>query len=883
MPSQQVNVGDLIFSDLDENGFLRQLYANLLYNYGVYRLNFDRPKLLDVDLESALRFADLLSKSTHLTKREQHRVWAQEIAILAQTLYPTNEYVRAYTPTIFTTLGNYPALQQLGVTSDAGILAAAFDKYQAEYLTVPGEPAMKFFAPQKKAFDKFNESNAFSFSAPTSLGKSFIIRTFIETQIASGVEKNYALLVPSKALINETRSKLIAELTDELSERDYRIVTASGDIVLEGNHNFIFVVTPERLLYLLISKPHLRLDYVFIDEAHKLSRAESRATFYYQVVSILQNRPNPPRFVFTSPNIPNPEVFLRLIDDEEALEKALTTTYSPVTQFKFLVDLDHGTIDGFNHHTDGTTPLATFNQPMNLLAAIRFIHDSGKETRAGQTIVFHSSKNDAIVTAREFAVQMPDLHEENLDALAKDIERDVHNDYYLAGLIRKGVAYHIGYLPPTIRARVEELYRERKIKIMFSTSTLLEGVNLPADNLIITKNKIRTAQMTTVDFKNLIGRVGRIEYNLYGNVFFIASQANTSKQTYIEMLGKDINDQKLAVETDPGGLRNIDKKSIVNALIAGEVQIETKQPTKSIQEMMRKVALILLRDIQANRHSLVRQEFAEYLTADKEQAIKTAFEKRDAVQDDDINISVDQAEALKKAIQKGLAFPERQSDGRFNYGQTLRFLNKLAAIFKWDIYESGTLGAQKYGEYTRLRWYAVVLIQWMEGNGLNYIMRAALDYRRKNPENFYVPGSGLQTYNDSTEHRNLVFADALEVIESIILFRISNYFLRFSNEYKLFHDVENFSNDWYQYVEYGTTNETSIALQRCGFTHETASYIQREVPNSLVTIEGQHYLNPILLKSPNTNVVREADEIKYNIPEAFSLPEDFFSTPLTLN
>ena len=382
--------------------------------------------------------------------------------------------------------------------------------------------------------------------------------------------------------------------------------------------------------------------------------------------------------------------------------------------------------------------------------------------------------------------------------------------------------------------------------------------------------------MTAVDFRNLIGRVGRIEYNLYGNVFFIASEANTSKQTYIEMLGHDIDDQKLAIDTDPQGLRNIDKKSIVKALIAGEVQIETSQTSKSVQETMRKVALILLRDIQTDRDSLVRREFADHLEDGDEQTIKTAFEQRDAVQDDDINISVDQAEALEEAISGGMAFPQRQEDGRFDYNQTLQFLNKLAAIFKWDIYESGTLGTQKDGEYTRLRWYTVVLIQWMEGNGLNYIMRAALDYRRKNPDNLHVPGVGMLTYNDSTAHKNVVFADVLEVIESVILFRISNYFLRFSNEYKLFHEVENFPNDWYQYVEYGTTNETSIALQRCGFTHESATYIRRHVPEPLITIEGQHYLNPALLESPNNNVRREADEIKYNIPEAFSLPDFLF-------
>jgi hypothetical protein len=33
-------------------------------------------------------------------------------------------------------------------------------------------------------------------------------------------------------------------------------------------------------------------------------------------------------------------------------------------------------------------------------------------------------------------------------------------------------------------------------------------------------------------------------------------------------------------------------------------------------------------------------------------------------------------------------------------------------------------------------------------------------------------------------------------------------------------------NDWYEYVEYGTTNPLSIMLQKCGFSRETSDYIK---------------------------------------------------------
>lgn len=46
MDDNRVNVGDLVFNDIDSNGFLHELYASLLHNYGVRRLllgEADRP------------------------------------------------------------------------------------------------------------------------------------------------------------------------------------------------------------------------------------------------------------------------------------------------------------------------------------------------------------------------------------------------------------------------------------------------------------------------------------------------------------------------------------------------------------------------------------------------------------------------------------------------------------------------------------------------------------------------------------------------------------------------------------------------------------------------------------------------------------------------
>ncbi|WP_311777160.1 DEAD/DEAH box helicase [Trueperella abortisuis] len=883
MSDKQVTVGELVFSDIESNEFLKQLYANLLYNYGLHRLQLTNREPYNVDIEASLRFADLLSKSTHPENRERHRVWAQEIALLCRILYPDNPHTQAYVPAVFTTLGNYPGLKQLGVTPDAGILDAAFNAYQAEYLTVPGDESMKFFAPQKKIYDRLTDGK-FSFSAPTSLGKSFIMRTFITNQIKSGVKANFAIIVPSKALINETRSKLIADLGEDLERHNYRIVSAAGDIVLEGEHNFIFVLTPERLLYLLIGKPAIDFEYVFFDESHKLSGKNSRAPFYYQTVTILQHRRRPPHFVFASPNIPNPEVFLRLVDpnSDENETNAVATQYSPVAQFKYLVNLHENTISSYNDYTQEFTHLASFQaQGATAQDVTRFVSESSRGSdHRGQTIVFHAARHHAVQAARDYAQSLADLNDKDLDALAKDIERDVHEDYYLSGLIRRGVSYHIGYLPPAIRERIEGLFREGKISTLFCTSTLLEGVNLPADNLVITTNKIGRAGMTAVDFKNLIGRVGRIEFNLYGNVFIIVGDQLASAQKAKELLQANVPEQKLSIQTDTQIISKKMKQRVVADLQEGQIEFAKGDESYERYNMKRKFGLMLLRDIMTGRESLVREEFSDYLDDQTVSRIRESFAQREGRQDDDINVSVDQAESLTQAVRAGLKYPHISPDGKFNYGETLAFLERLASIFKWRIYDPETLGkTDRYGnQLTMLRWYTVLLTQWMEGHGLRSIMNRALQYRLQQGT-LYIKGQGEIRYENTLQHRNIVINEILKVLEDVILFSLSNYFLKFSNEYKKVHGVEQFDNDWYEYIEYGTTKQETILLQRLGFTRESATYIRTNVSNAVFLHEGTLYLNPILLESSNVNVRKEANEIRYNVPEAFSMPDFMFLTP----
>lgn len=867
-----IHLGDAIYSDIDHNAYLKEIHNNLLYNYAMMMLGSIDRSSKPVDKTDALRFADLLSKSTHPTNSDKHKMWAQEIITLLYSIYPDDPTVAFYAGSVLTSTGNYQGKNLVAKDYQSStILDHVYTEYTKDLLTIPAMPEFQFLRSQKRVYDHLSDQY-FSYSGPTSMGKSFIMRMFLKDQVESGIQKNFALLVPTKALINEVTSKIINDLKENLKERNYRLVTSAGAIVLKEKHNFIFVLTPERLLYLLISNPDMPIHYLFVDEAHKLSEIDSRGPFYYKVIDKLLERTEKPHIIFASPNIPNPEIYLKSIPDLEMIEdRKLSSSFSPVTQFKFLISFGQRSISMFNDYSESLTKVAQFDGEINLNTILPLV-SRNYDGKTKQNIVYCSSIAQAVSLARSYADTIhTTVPNQEVWALSRDIKQEVHGDYFLAEIITKGVAYHIGYLPSAIRMRIEELFRDGSITTIFCTSTLVEGVNMPADNLFITNYKKGYAYMDAVDFRNLIGRVGRIEYNLYGNVFLVCMNEKVKEEKFEELLKEKVPAQKLSIES---GLTNAQKRSVVDALREGKIEFD-KHPKSQSEEsytLMRKFALILLRDITKDRNSLVYKEFVPFLKEGDKDLIKANFEHKATKPDDDINVSVDQTENLTTAIARGMSYPSLDINGNVNYDDLMDFLERMCRVFKWEKYERQTLGrvSKKTGKHGMLRWYAVILIQWIQGTGLSHIMNKAIEFKQNNPESGVKVNGKQERYNDSRDHRNIVIADTLEVIENVILFSISNYFLRFSNEYKRFHNVETFQNDWYEYVEYGTTNPLTILLQRSGFSRENSTYIRQHRDEYVVMTQGGEVkLRRSLLQSRNVGAARESADIQYNMPEIF--------------
>lgn len=62
--------------------------------------------------------------------------------------------------------------------------------------------------------------------------------------------------------------------------------------------------------------------------------------------------------------------------------------------------------------------------------------------RDGKNLIYCRSRAIAVELAQNFAHGLTDIDDAELKKLASDISTEIHEDCYLADLIRKGVAYH---------------------------------------------------------------------------------------------------------------------------------------------------------------------------------------------------------------------------------------------------------------------------------------------------------------------------------------------------------------------------------------------------------------------------------------------------------
>lgn len=839
-----MELGEYIYSDIEKNTYLISLYTNLIKKYAINIFNItDIENEISINIKDLLRFADILSKSTNDLKKQKHNNIAQNIVVLLKELYPENEEIKKIYISVLSSIKNYRGIRENRyVSSDIREFISQYIEKELYKIELNDEENY-FVRDQKNIYNTLQKEKFYSYSGPTSMGKTFVIRKFIINQIKNNNKKNYVVVVPTKALISEITSDFITELNVLLKDKNYKVINTYNETNENDKFNYVMIYTQERLLSHLINS-NIKVNYLFIDEAHKLFYKDTRTMYFYKILDILRNQDNVPNIYFSAPLIKNPNEFLDLLP-EIGTKSSSVFEFTPVNQQKFMIDYNSKCIRIYNDLSSNFIELE-----YDKIEKFDINYILSQLGRNRKNLVYCESKKEAINYALEYSQNSEPIEENDyLKKVKRYIKDEIHEDYWLIDMLSKGVAYHIGYIPNSIRKHIENLYKDKTINTIFCTSTLLEGVNLPADNLFINVKDSSKIIKNEIDFKNLIGRVGRIKYNLIGNVFIIPNGAQKLMNICTELIEKDVPDKELSIKN---ALSTIAKKEIINKLKNGDTLIEKRNKTYDEYESTRYMMNNLIDDIINDRKGIIYKQFEKFITEEDRKEIKEKFKNKTVPQD--LPITTDQIDRVDKYIKEdSLEYPDK-----ITYKNVLTFLEEMHEYYNWSTYEDRTT----IGHKNNLAYYAVILQQWMLGFGIKQIIEQAINYHEEH-NTFYDINYGIKVeYTGSLEQKNSIINNTLNSIENIILFKISNYFSKFSTRYKEINRVDEISNDWYEYIQYGTNDNIVIMIQKIGFSRESALKINKK--KYWILEDDKIYINSDIFLDEDELLREEAKEVQLN-------------------
>lgn len=495
------------------------------------------PEITAEDARKLLGFASILS----LSEEHPARATAYEVVTRLVELFENKvPGLVSVADVILSRIGNFPGRSLLRKRCAGGmsVIPVAPARLSLERIgrelentvTGPDQEALTLTDFQHELFAALDSTSSVSVSAPTSAGKSFVlgldlVRRLRKSRPACPVCVVY--IVPTRALIREVTMTVRAHLRkagmEAVPVRSVPFPIAQDEVP----QGAVFVLTQERLLSLLHSRDGKQwITTLVVDEAQSIRDEARGVTLQTAIEAVLIKHPRS-EVHFASPLASNPEFLLDVIQRRNS-GKHFVRTFSPVSQNLILVSevrrkktqAQFQLIGGQAQLDLGIRELGfqfrggTYKQRAALARAITRDDES--------TILFGNTPSDtedlaaALIDGHEVPAEPdPDIRE-----LMEFIRADLHAEYPLIKCLPHGVAYHYGFMPAIVRARVEDLCRDGKLKFVCCTSTLLQGVNLPARHIIIENPKRgRDEGMTRADFLNLAGRAGRLLREFHGNVW----------------------------------------------------------------------------------------------------------------------------------------------------------------------------------------------------------------------------------------------------------------------------------------------------------------------------------------------------------------------------
>lgn len=420
--------------------------------------------------------------------------------LLIRLLDYLNSHNIPYTPLInhlIRETGLYPYLQ-----SETSSWQDKFI-YQAFKVDAGGMNQVTLHREQSALLKRLLAGENIAVSAPTSFGKSFVIDAFISIK----KPKNIVLIVPTIALTDETRRRLYKKFSTE-----YKIIT-TPDVELASKNILIF---PQERAISYINKLE-SIDILIIDEFYKAGVSFDKERAPVLLKAILELGKKAKQRYFLAPNISD-------------------LNNSPFTEGMKFEKIDFNTVFSEIHkdYLNANPNNKSFKKD-RLLSIL-----NQKRTK---TLIYAGtySNIDKIISILQDA--LPNRKNELLESFSDWLKNNYGETYVLSDLVCRGIGIHNGRLHRSLSQLQVRLFEEPMgLYNIVSTSSIIEGVNTSAENVIIWANKNGKPNLNDFTYKNIVGRGGRMFRHFIGKIYlFEAPPEEKPAQLKLEFTDELLN------------------------------------------------------------------------------------------------------------------------------------------------------------------------------------------------------------------------------------------------------------------------------------------------------------------------------------------------------
>jgi len=659
---------------------------------------------------------------------------------------------------------------------------------------------------QYELYHALEEEKSLSVSAPTSAGKSYILNLDLVRRLKRKGNQCIIYIVPTRALITEVSLRIRKSLTSaQLTGVIVRTAPFPVDMKQIEN-SVVYVLTQERLISLInTNSDNFTIDSLIVDEAHEIQKGKRGIVLQNAVDSVL-NKFSSCSVLFASPLIKNPSYFLDLFKRNES-GRYFIEELSPVSQNILLLS------DVPKKTQQVKVEQLCDNQIIQL--GIREVDFKFRGTAAKQHAeIAHSISNSTESTiifangpkkAEDIAEHLTEIisfqgYDNALKEFINFLSSEIHAEYPLIKCLKKGVAFHYGDMPSIVRKGIEDLFKSGSVNYICCTSTLLQGVNLPAKHIIIEDPHNGDTPMKRADFLNLAGRAGRLLEEFHGNIWCVRpsnwaeesykgeklSEITSAMSVIMEDGGSDIQDLLSNQLTDKGRIENAEAAfaKLYNDYVLGDPDTVKQPYITDYDEENLNITLGLCEDTHINVPSEI-------------------LEAHRSLRPDHIQKLLDNL-AQRSSLEPLIPINPRVAGAKIIIEDIISIINDS---FEWGIHDN----------YKPLLSY--VAYNWVWEMPISKLMADRVEFIRERDPDVSLSG---------------IFRSTLKIIEKDIRFNLVKYFsvyadvlkylLAINDKGELVDSVE----PLHIYFEFGSCSKVALNLMAIGLSRFTALNLSRE-------------------------------------------------------